>query len=162
MVGWLRLARIALCAAAGTAAIAHVARAQAAPPLRPSELVTLTAQQPGAGTCPLGGAAFQQISSSSQLSPFVAPPKRVLVITAIQLVVNDAGPLATSVLITAQSATEEQLLTTSAVTVDAGGDGGGSIVLPSGLRAPPGRTVCLRSGAPIAGGYLHGYLARDK
>ena len=157
MAGWLRLVRASLCAAA---AAAGVARAEGAAP-KPSDLVTLTAQQPGAGTCPLGGAPFQQISGSSQLSPFAVPPKRVLVITAVQLVVDDANP-GTNALITAQSASEEQLLTVSALTLDAGGDGGASIVLPSGLLVPSGRTVCLRSGAPIAGGYVHGYLAREK
>jgi hypothetical protein len=129
---------------------------------RPSDLVTLSAIQPLGAACPQGGAAFARTDGATPAAAFEVPRRRVLVVTSVQLVVNEADALDKTALLTAQTASHEQLLTAGALTLDASGDGGASIVIPSGLRVPSGRTVCLRSGAPLAGGYVHGYLAPDR
>jgi hypothetical protein len=45
----------------------------------------------------------------------------------------------------------------------AGGEGGGAILIPTGVRVPAGRTVCMQpAGGGLTGGILYGYLAPDQ
>ena len=144
--------------------------ALAAPPTTPlapskaSQLVSLLAPADAAQTCPSLGVPFQQVGTNGERTPFEIPPSMVLIITAIHFSVFNGNPSTNSFATVSSEITGSEFrvpLAVGTALLDAGGEGGGMMLIPNGVRVPAGRAICV-SGSGLTGALLFGFLAPDE
>jgi hypothetical protein len=159
--------RIAILTATTLVAATSARAGAPATPLAPSkasQLVSLLAPADAPPTCPSLGIPFQQLGMNGVRTPFEIPPSTVLIITAIHFSVFQGSPSTnSSATITSEMAGDEFRLPLAVGTalLDARGEGGGMILIPTGVRVPAGRTVCILPGGGLTGALLFGFLAPD-
>jgi hypothetical protein len=158
--------RITVLTAAIVLGVAMPALAAPLGPVRASDLVRLIAFADSPSTCPSFGIPFEQIAPNGVRTPFVIPPGKVLVITSVHFEVFNGNPSTNvNAVVSEQMAGQAFRLTlaTGTALLDAGGEGGGAILILTGVRVPAGRTVCMQpAGGGLTGGILYGYLAPDQ
>lgn len=160
--------RIAALTAATMLVVVTSAPAAPLAPSKASALVSLFAPGDSTSTCPSEGSTgipFEQLATNGVRTPFVIPPTMVLIVTAIHFLVLNGPPSTNAPVSISSEMADDPLrfpLAFGTASLDAGGEGGGTILIPTGVRVPAGRTVCIaREGGGLTGGLLFGFLAPD-
>ena len=162
------VARVAaIMLAISTSATLAAAPAAATPlaPTKASQLVSLIAPADSHATCPSAGIPFEETGTNGLRTPFVIPPTMVLIVTSIHFEIFNGTPSTNANgTITSQAIGEDFriVVAVGAASLDARGNGGGAILIPTGVRVPAGRTVCIQNAGGLTGGLLYGFLAADR
>jgi hypothetical protein len=130
-------------------------------PTRASDLVVAITKSSTA--CPVSGTLFDtRVLPDGTEEPFVIPPKRVLVVTSVDVALDTSAPAgqAGAPVVAIQTATTTLPILQGTVLTDVDGTAVGNVAT-TGAAVRPGVSICL-VGGNTQGGVLHGFFAKDK